>query len=65
MKRLITGAFVAAVTMCSAYAANAPAQETEERGFPPAIIFSLIAVFCALGASFLAASRKKKDGNPQ
>lgn len=65
MKQLITSAFIAAITIGSAYAANAPAPETEERGFPLALVLSLFAVFCALGASYLAASKKKKDGDPQ
>ncbi|MEQ1492178.1 MAG: hypothetical protein ABL871_10105 [Terricaulis sp.] len=42
----------------SAYAAQAPAEEKE---FPLAIVFALIAVACGVGTALFASSQKKKD----
>lgn len=61
MKRLVTGAFITAVSIGSAYAA----QETGERDFPVAIIFSLIAVFMGAGVAIFAANQKKKNDGEQ
>lgn len=53
-------AVIALSTPVSVFAAVAPAAPEEERGFPLAIIFALIAVFCALGSSLIAARNNKK-----
>jgi len=44
----------------SAFAAAAPAAPVEERGFPLAIVFALIAVFCGIGTALFASQSKKK-----
>ncbi|HVK79426.1 MAG TPA: hypothetical protein VM915_02330 [Verrucomicrobiae bacterium] len=44
----------------SALAAVAPAAPVEEREFPLAIVFALIAVFCGIGAALFASQSKKK-----
>ncbi len=49
------------LSAASAYAAQAPVEE--ERGFPLAIVFALIAVACGVGTALFASSQsnKKKD----
>lgn len=49
---------VTALLSASAYAAQAPAEE--EQGFPLAIVFALIAIFCGVGAALFAATQSKK-----
>jgi hypothetical protein len=60
---LKSNALALAVTMIAtaqAYATQAPVEE--EREFPLAIVFALLAVFFAVGSSIIAArSKKKKD----
>lgn len=46
------------MTLASAYAAAAPAEEKE---FPLAIVFALIAVACGVGTALFASTQKKKD----
>lgn len=57
-----TAMFVAmtALLAANAYATQAPVED--EREFPLAIVFALIAVFFGVGSAILAAnSKKKKD----
>lgn len=42
----------------NAYATQAPVEE--EREFPLAMVFALIAVFCGVGTALMAASQSKK-----
>ena len=65
MNKLITAALIAATSWGVAYAAQTPAAETEERGFPLAIILSLVAVFMGSGVAIFAASQKKKRDGEQ
>jgi len=59
-QRIAATAFAAIALVGPAFAASAP---TEEREFPLAIVFALIAVFFGAGTAIFAASqRKKKDG---
>ena len=48
-----------ALLAANAYATQAPIEE--EREFPLAIVYALIAVFCGVGTALFAASQKKKD----
>ena len=59
LKRSVMLAAFASLSATNAYAAAAPVEE--DRGFPLAIVFALIAVFCSLGVVLLAAAKKKKD----
>ena len=47
-----------ALLAANAYATQAPVEE--EREFPLAIVFALIAVFCGVGTALFAASQSKK-----
>ncbi len=57
LKRSVMLATLMGFSSVDAYAAAAPAQE--EQGFPLAVVFALIAVFCSLGVVLLAAAKKK------
>lgn len=46
------------MSVVSAYAAQAPAEEKE---FPLAIVFALIAVACGVGTAIIASQKKKND----
>ena len=57
LKRFAAVALVA-MSVTSAYAAPAPMEE--ERGFPLALVFALVAVFISVGVVIMAASQNKK-----
>lgn len=58
-KQTVTFVAMTALMAVNAYATQAPVEE--EREFPLAIVFALIAVFCGVGTALFAASQKKKD----
>ncbi|MEQ1489277.1 MAG: hypothetical protein ABL932_01890 [Terricaulis sp.] len=61
MFKICTGAVVTTLmSVASAYATAAPAEEKE---FPLAMVFALIAVACGVGTALFASSQsnKKKD----
>lgn len=59
LKRTATVFALTMMTIANAYATQAPVEE--EREFPLAIVFALIAVACGVGTALFAASQKKKD----
>lgn len=59
LKRTATLAALMALSAANAYAAAAPVEE--EREFPLAIVFALIAVACGVGTAIFASQQKKKD----
>lgn len=58
-KRVFVVAASIAMLSTNAYAAAAPA--AEEKEFPLAIVFALIAVACGVGTALMASQAKKKD----
>lgn len=57
-KQLACFVAVTALMSASAYAAQAPVEDDE--GFPLAMVFALIAVFCGVGTALFAATQSKK-----
>lgn len=57
--RMLVLATPFAMMAANAYAAVAPAEEEKE--FPLAIVFALIAVACGVGTAIFASTQKKKD----
>jgi hypothetical protein len=60
IKQLVCFLAVTALMSASAYAAQAPVAVEEDDGFPLAIVFALIAVFCGVGTALFAATQSKK-----
>jgi len=58
LKQTLTLVAMSVLMATNAYATQAPVEE--EREFPLAIVFALIAVFCGVGTALFAASQSKK-----
>lgn len=58
LKQAATLVAMTALMAANAYATQAPVEE--EREFPLAIVFALIAVACGVGTALMAASQSKK-----
>jgi hypothetical protein len=56
VKHVVMAAAASALLVANAYATAAPAEEKE---FPLAIVFALIAVFCGVGTALFASSQSK------
>lgn len=58
LKQTLMFIAASALLAANAYAAQAPVEE--EREFPLAMVFALIAVACGVGTALFAASQSKK-----